>query len=224
MSKLYQLVVFDWEGTISDTLGLILQTIATEAHRLGFGEVDLYEARKYVSLGLTQALRNIFPNLSLHQHEQLMAAIQQAIITKPTELCLIPGVREFIQQLYEAKIDLAIASNKGHQSLLRALHTTGLDAYFKVIRCAGQVPEKPCPQMLEEIMEEFGQTPSTTLMIGDSPTDMEMAKSINVTAVGMDFYHYNEISLKSSGAFLVFDDYQLLAQFLKLTPFTEGVE
>ena len=223
MSKPYQLVVFDWEGTIADTLGMIFHTVTTEAVHLGFGTVDPYEARKYVDLGLTQALRRLFPHLSLIQQEQLLQAVQHAMRTKPTEVCLIPGVRELIEQLHNAHIHLAIASNKGHQSLLRALHSTGLDSFFKVTRSAGQTAAKPSPQMLEEIMDEFAQSRSTTLMIGDSPTDMEMAKSINVTAIGVDFYHQNEIALKAAGALAVFDDYQLLGQFLKLPPASTGV-
>ena len=216
MSNPYQLIVFDWEGTISDTLGLILHTVSTEAKKLGFGELDPYVARKYVDLGLVQALRKTFPDLSSKQHDQLLQAVHQAMITRPSEVCLIPGAREFIQQAHDAKIDIAIATNKGQQSLLRALQVTGLNALFKVTRSAGQTPAKPCPQMLEEIMDEFGSDPASTLMIGDSSSDIEMARNINVTAIGVDFYHQQEDALKAAGALAVFDDYQLLANFLGL--------
>ncbi|KTD46447.1 HAD family hydrolase [Legionella quateirensis] len=216
MSNPYQLVVFDWEGTIADTLGLILHTVAHEANVLGFGEIDPYQARKYVDLGLLNALKKVFPHLSSEQQDQLVQAVQHAMITRPTEVCLLPGALEFIQKLNLAKIDIAIATNKGQHSLLRALQATGLDEYFKVTRSAGQVPAKPCPQMLEEIMEEFGRDAATTLMIGDSATDMEMATSINVAAIGVDFYHQQEDALKTAGALAVFDDYKLLADYLKL--------
>ncbi|KTD57229.1 HAD family hydrolase [Legionella shakespearei] len=216
MSNPYQLVVFDWEGTIADTLGLILHTVANEASLLGFGEIDPNQARKYVELGLVQAIKKLLPQLSMTQHEQLLQAVQHAMISRPSEVCLLPGVLEFIHKLHDAGIDLAIASNKGHQSLLRALQTTGLDELFKVTRSAGQVPAKPCPQMLEEIMDEFGCSASSTLMIGDSSTDMEMAAQINVNAIGVDFYHQQEASLMAAGALAVFDDYQKLADFIQL--------
>lgn len=217
MSNPYQLVVFDWEGTISDTLGLILHVVTVETNRLGLGIIDPNQARKYVDLGLIQALHKLLPHLSIQQHEQLIQAVQKAMLTKPTEVFLLPGARQIIQQLHHARIDLAIASNKGHCSLSRALQTTGLDAFFKVTRCAGQVPAKPCPQMLEEIMTVFGQMPHTTLMIGDSVADIEMAKNCNVAAIGVDFYHQNARDLKAAGAIAVFDDYQLLAQFLNVS-------
>lgn len=216
MSNPYQLIVFDWEGTIADTLGLILHTVTTEANALGFGDVDPLKARKYVDIGLVQALKKLFPHLSDAQQEQLVQAVHHAMVSRPAEVCLIPGAREFIQKVRSANIDIAIATNKGQQSLLRALHVTGLDDVFKVTRSAGTVPAKPCPQMLQEIMDEFAAAPSSTLMIGDSVTDIEMARSIDVAAIGVDFYHQQSIALMDAGAVAVFDDYQLLAEFLKL--------
>ncbi|MGC1182164.1 HAD family hydrolase [Legionella sp.] len=212
----YDLVVFDWEGTIADTLSAVFHTVAVEANLLGFGAFDHNEAKKYVDLGLAKALRKVYPHLSTKQNEQLVHAVQQSMYTRPTEVCLIPGVREFINQLHNAKINIAIATNKGQQSLGRALQATGLDAVIKVTRSAGQMPAKPCPQMLEEIIEEFGGTSSSTIMIGDSVSDMEMAKNIHVTAIGVDFYHQQGTVLKKAGAVAVFNDYKLLADFLHL--------
>lgn len=216
MSNPYQLIVFDWEGTISDTLGLILNTVTSETRRLGFGEIDPKVARQYVDLGLVQALRKTLPDLSAKQHDELLQAIYHTLHTRPTEICLIPGVGEFIEQVHDANIAIAVASNKGQHSLNRAIQASGLDRFIRVVRSAGQTAAKPDPQMLEEIMEEFGQDESSTLMIGDSTVDMEMAKSIGVAAVGVDFYHQQEAALKEAGALAVFDDYQLLANFLNI--------
>jgi phosphoglycolate phosphatase len=218
MSNPYDLIVFDWEGTIADTLGIILHVVSTEANLLGFGDFDPYQARKYVDLGLIQSLRKTYPHLTTTQHQQLVQAVQLAMHSRSSDICLMPGVHELIYQLHEAKINLAIATNKGHQSLLRALQATGLDKLFKVTRSAGQAPAKPCPQMLEEIIEEYGGTAATTLMIGDSLTDMEMAKRAQVTAVGIDIYHQQEAAaFKTAGAVMVFDDYKQIIDFLNLS-------
>jgi len=216
MSSPYNLVVFDWEGTIADTLGAVFHAVSVEAELLGFGPFDPNEARQYVDLGLARSLNKAYPQLSAMEHEQLLQAVQFALHSRSTDICLIPGVLDFIYHLRDSNIDLAIATNKGHQSLLRALQVTGLDQIFRVTRSAGQVAAKPHPQMLEEIIEEFGGDVTTTLMIGDSATDMEMAKNINVTAVGVDFYHQQETALKAAGALAVFDDYRLLADFLNI--------
>lgn len=217
MSNPYELVVFDWEGTIADTLGVVLHLVASEANLLGFGDFDPSQARKYVDLGLVQALKKTYPLLSAAQHQQLLHAVQTAMHTRSLDVCLMPGVDELINQLHDTGINLAIATNKGQHSLARALQVTGLDQIFKVTRSAGQVPAKPCPQMLQEIIEECGASHATTLMIGDSPTDIEMARTIQVPAVGVDFYHQQEAALKAAGAIAVFDEYKQLANFLQLT-------
>jgi len=216
MSMPYRLVIFDWEGTLGDTLGPVLHLIAVEAERLQLGEFDEWDARKYVVLGLPRALNKIFPHLSLHQQEQLIQAVQESLATHASDVCLIPGAELVVRQLKQEGIGLAIATNKGQQSLQRALQASALADCFKVTRAAGQVPAKPCPQMLEEIMEECGVTPSETLMVGDSEVDIEMAQLAGVDAVGVDFDHIQGARLRAAGALDVFNDYQQLANYLKL--------
>ncbi|KTD08600.1 HAD family hydrolase [Legionella jamestowniensis] len=216
MSKSYRLVVFDWEGTLGDTLGQIFNSVATEARRLNFGEIDEQLARQSVELGLVKALRKIFPHLNEDEHEQLLNAVQQSLISRTTEVYLMPGAKEFVNRLHDAGIDIAIATNKGQQSLQRVLSVSGLDVFFKITRSAGQTAAKPSPQMLEEILEAFGVTPKEAVMVGDSITDMEMAGNLGVDAVGVDFYHQQKEALLAAGAKAVFNDYQQLADFLHL--------
>lgn len=216
MSRSYRLVVFDWEGTLGDTLGQILNTVADVAKSLQFGEFDESLARQYVVLGLVVAVKKLFPHLSMSQHEQLLQAVQYSLVTNPKKICLIPGAELIVQQLHKKGFMLAIATNKGQPSLQRALQATGLDAFFTITRSAGQVPAKPCPQMLLEIMETAEVSAEETLMVGDSPTDMEMAQQVFVDAIGVDFYDQQATSLRAAGALDVFDDYQQLASYLRL--------
>lgn len=216
MSKRYRLVVFDWEGTLGDTLGQIFNTVATEAKKLQFGELDEQTARQAVGLGLVMAVKKVFPHLNESQLEQLLLAVHQSLHSRSAEVYLIPGARRIVERLSAEGINLAIASNKGQQSLQRALHLCELDLFFKVTRSAGIAPAKPCPQMLEEIIAEFDVEPAETLMVGDSVSDIEMAKSIGVDAIGVDFYHQQESSLRAAGAIEVFDDYLQLGKYLQL--------
>lgn len=216
MSKPYRLVVFDWEGTLGDTLGQVLNIVASEARRLNFGDLDEGLAREYVVLGLVMAVKKLYPLLSSHDHQTLLDAVQTALMRAPQNISLIPGAETVVKQLHQAGIDIAVATNKGQRALLRALEATGLHAYFQVTRSAGQSPPKPCPQMLEEIMATFGVSPSETLMVGDSVIDMDMAREAQVDAVGVDFYHQQASNLLAAGAKEVFDDYKQLASYLQL--------
>ena len=219
MKKSYRLVVFDWEGTLGDTLGHILDALATQARLLHFGELDEKAARQYVTLGLARAVKKLFPHLSMNQHEQLLAAVQEALYKVSADECLFPGAKHIVQQMQRAGMYVAIATNRGQQSLQRALQASGMDDFIRVTRSADQVPPKPCPQMIEEIMDIFGVTPSETLMIGDSVSDIEMASNANVNAIGVDFYHCQEAELSALGALAVFDDYAQLARYLDLPDF-----
>ncbi len=216
MNKTYDLVIFDWEGTLGDTLGPILTAVASEAKRMGLGNIDEQGARGCVSLGLPRAVNKLFPNLSLHQHAHLIEAVQVALASHSSDVCLMPGALPLIQQLHAQGVQLGIATNKGQHSLQRVLHMSGLDQFFKVTRAAGQVPLKPCPQMLEEILDAFGMQASQSLMIGDSVADIEMASAIAMDSIGVDFYHQQTQELLAAGALKVFDDYQQVHRFLQL--------
>lgn len=224
MSKRYRLVVFDWEGTLGDTLGQILNNVAVEARRLNFGELNEQLARQSVELGLVKAMKIVFPHLTLRQHQELLQAVQQSLVSRHADVYLIPGARLIIERLVQAGIDVAIATNKGQQSLQRALQLSGLDEWIKITRSAGQTPPKPCPQMLEEILNEFMLSPDEAIMVGDSVTDVEMAKLIGMDAVGVDFYHQQREALTAAGALCVFDDFQLLAEYMHLPDFPRKTE
>ncbi|HCA88903.1 MAG TPA: HAD family hydrolase [Legionellales bacterium] len=216
MSKPYRLVVFDWEGTLSDTLGQTFYYVAKEARRLNFGELDEDLARKLVDLGLNHALQRLFPHLTLKEHETLLQAVQNHHLQRLTQIHLLPGAKEFVEQLDKHGFMLAIATNKGQQGLTRALVASNLQPFFKITRTASQCTAKPATQMLEEIIEQAGVLPEETLMIGDSVTDIEMAKGCHVDAIGVSFYHQHITALLAAGAMGVFFNYPELAESLNL--------
>ena len=217
MNNRYKLVVFDWEGTLVDALGQVLQCINAAATALNYGTVDLATARRYVALGLPTAIIKLFPHLSTPEFEILLQKIQQLITlgAKKNTISLLPGAQLVVESLKQRGVYLAIASNKGAQSLTRALHHSGLQNCFTIVKAAGTLPPKPSPQMLEEILTECMVSNTDTLMIGDSISDMQMARSVNVDAIGIDFYNYNTEILLQAGALTVFNDYNKLMLFLE---------
>jgi phosphoglycolate phosphatase len=216
MSRSFDLIVFDWEGTLGDPLGYVLHVLEQQATMLKFPPFDSDAARRCVVFGLERAVKKLFPTLALHQHERLLHAIQHALQGHHGETCLFPGARKLIACIQQAGIHLAIATNKSSHALQRSLQTTALTSFFPITRCADHVPAKPCPQMLEEIMAIYDIAPSSTLMIGDSVADMEMAEFAHVQGVGVDFYRQHAASLRAAGAVEVFDNYDQLGCFLGL--------
>lgn len=219
INQRYELVVFDWEGTLSDTSTFVLTLLAKEANRLHFGALDEHLARQSVSLGLTTMIKRCFPLLALTQQEMLLEAMQQTLSKCSLDESLIPGAETIVHAIHACGIQLAIATNRGKQALQRALTASGLAPYFTVTRTASDAPAKPCPQMLEDILAYSGVIAEKALMIGDSRTDIEMAVSIGVDAIGVNFYFQQDQKneLLASGASAVFDNYQMVADYLGLS-------
>lgn len=217
MTKLpYKLIVLDWEGTLGDPLGHIHDALEKEAEHLGLGDYDAACARRYVSLGLEKAVRKIFPDLTQDMYERLLRGVQQELVSSHAVAYLFDGARELLQKAHAAGFILAIATNKGQQSLERALQALGIESFFSATRSAGQLPAKPCPDMLEEILDLTGCAPEETLMIGDSVSDMEMASAIDVPRIGVDFYYQQADDLKKAGAQDVFCDFKQIEEYLGL--------
>src|SRR3990167_4738468 len=100
MAKTYKLIIFDWEGTLVDTLGRVLHNVAIEANKLNYGCFELKLARQYAALGLDVAISKIFPHLSTSQRHILLNAVQDSMITQPRHaLHLLPGARKIIEYL-----------------------------------------------------------------------------------------------------------------------------
>ncbi len=216
MKQPYKLIVFDWEGTLGDPLGHVHSALSQEAKALSLGAYDMLSARKYVSLGLDKAVKKIFPGFQLPQYERLLLGVQQALMLSHTDVYLFEGAKQCIEKLHKAGVLLAIATNKGQQSLARTLDVLALKPFFAMTRAAGEAPPKPSPDMLADILETLGVLPEETLVIGDSPSDIDMARALNVAALGVDFYHQHTDALKQAGAVDVLYDFKQIETYLGL--------
>lgn len=212
----YGLFVFDWEGTISDTLGSVLKCIREEGEARGFYDFEERQAREALPSGLLWGIKKGFPTLDIHAQEILIADVQESLKKHRHEVSLVPGVFEFIKTLHEAQVFLAVASNKGETGLIRALKDSGLDGFFHLIRGAGEFPPKPSPEMLLNILTVLNIPLDSALMIGDSVSDIEMASSVGMDAFGMTFCQGDSEILEKAGALAVFQNYASLSASLDI--------
>ena len=214
MTRPYQLVVFDWEGTLADTLGQVAQIMYEKAESLGYLPQDKSVIGQGIGLGLLNAVKKSFPHLTSEEHHTLLLAVQQSLCAKSPVPCLFPGAVHLIKQLHQMGVILAIATNKGQQSLRQALQKAQLSDYFQVTRAAGQAQPKPHPQMLLEILDTVLVEPRKAVMIGDSVSDIEMAVSVGMDAIGVDFDGHSAAALLAVGAKHIIHHYEELAEFL----------
>lgn len=184
----YRLLVFDWDGTLADSIGHIVTAMDAAIAEAGLGPRRKQELLDVIGLELEQAFAQLYPALTAPDRRELAAAYRrhyQRLAAAP--ITLFPGVSEVIAALHAGGYRLAIATGKSRRGLDRALAQSGLARYFHTSRCADETFSKPHPQMLIEIMERLGVPPEQTIMVGDSHHDLEMAKNAGVASVAVNY-------------------------------------
>ena len=187
MAKKFELLVFDWDGTLLDSAGAIVEAIKAACRDLDLPEPSDERARHVIGLGLSDALRYAVPDLPELHYPQMVDRYRHHYLSKDHDLQLFNGAVELISELDSAGFLLAVATGKSRVGLERALKTSGLGHYFQASRCADECFSKPHPQMLEELMDEFSVPPARTLMIGDTTHDLQMARNAGVAGLAVDY-------------------------------------
>ncbi len=185
MLRQFDLVVFDWDGTLMDSTVAIVRSIQAAAVDLGLPEPPQERARHVIGLGLGDALRHVVPELDAVQATQFAARYRHHYFTYEDQLGLYAGAHELLKAIADSGVGLAVATGKSRLGLVRALKATGLESRFAATRCADQTHSKPHPAMLQELMQELQTTPERTLMVGDTTHDLTMARAAGTPAVGI---------------------------------------
>ncbi|MEY2633201.1 MAG: hypothetical protein RIR00_1855 [Pseudomonadota bacterium] len=187
MPKRFDLIVFDWDGTVMDSAAIIVQSIQAACRDLGLPEPSDARARHVIGLGLVDALSYAVPELQPAAYPQMVDRYRHHYLANDHTLALFAGIPALIDALAEAGHALAVATGKSRVGLDRALKYTGLGPRFHGSRCADECHSKPHPQMLEELMDEFGVSPERTLMIGDTTHDLQMAINAGTGALAVSY-------------------------------------
>lgn len=193
----YELIVFDWDGTLMDSAGMIVHCVQEAARDLGIPPPADERARHIIGLGLGDALRHALPDLPEERYEDLVERYRHHYLSRDHELVLFAGADALIQDLAQSGRFLGVATGKSRRGLDRALEHSGLGACFHATRCADECHSKPHPQMLEELMAEFAVSPAATLMIGDTTHDLLMAQNAGVDAVAVSYGAHPRAALEA---------------------------
>jgi phosphoglycolate phosphatase len=186
-ARRFDLIAFDWDGTLFDSTGLIVRCIQSACSDIG-ADVPSDEAAAYViGLGLHDALKHAAPGLAPERYPELGARYRHHYFARQHELMLFDGTLAMLQALKAANHWLAVATGKGRRGLDEALAHSQLHGVFDATRTADQTASKPHPMMLLELMAELGATPQRTLMIGDTTHDLLLARNAGVASVGVSY-------------------------------------
>lgn len=197
----YQLVVFDWDGTLMDSEARIVTCLRQAAADVGLPVPTVAESRDIIGLGLDEAMARLFPGVEASGRSRLVDAYRgHWLDDKVAPSPLFDGAVDLVNLLRDAGVLLAVATGKSRRGLDRALDDCGLRDLFDVTRCADETRSKPHPQMLEEILTDLDTAPAAALMVGDTEYDMRMAQGIGVPAVGIEHGVHTRERLIEHGA------------------------
>ena len=183
----YDLIVFDWDGTLFDSTALIVRAIQAACRDLGAPVPSDEAAAHVIGLGLQDALQHAVPDLPVDLYPELGRRYRQHYFASHDQVTLFAGVPELLAGLRERNHWLAVATGKNRHGLDEALRISGLADRFDATRTADETRSKPHPQMLQELMREFGTDPERTLMIGDTTHDLQLAANAGTDAVAVAY-------------------------------------
>ncbi|EKG42274.1 HAD-super family hydrolase [Pseudomonas syringae pv. avellanae str. ISPaVe013] len=188
MRRDYDLLIFDWDGTLADSVGRIVLSMRTAAIETDLEVRDDTAIKGIIGLGLPEAIRTLYPQISGNQlidFRQHYADSYMAMDNVPSPL--FDGVVESIQAFREDGYRLAVATGKARRGLDRVLKANGWQGYFDATRAADETASKPDPLMLNEIMAHCGVAPQRSLMIGDASFDLLMARNAGMDSVAVGY-------------------------------------
>jgi len=194
----YSLIIFDWDGTLIDSAGIIVQCIQQASADLGLEVPDRERASHVIGLGLHDSLRHAVPGLPPERYAEFVGLYRKHFLAREAATRLFPGIEDLLKNLSQTRL-LAIATGKSRRGLERALQASGLKAYFSASRCADESTPKPHPAMLLEIMKELKVSGEDALMIGDTSHDMEMARGAGIDALAVTYGAHAEPALRACG-------------------------
>ncbi|OUS41416.1 hypothetical protein A9R00_01040 [Oleispira antarctica] len=212
----YQVIIFDWDGTLVDSTARIVDSLQMASSEVGLPKLTNHQLQQIIGLGLPEALKKLWPLISSEQLQQ-MSALYSANFSTHSDVHadFFPKAHEFFEELRGLGYVLAVATGKTRRGLDEMLDGMAVRDVFDITRCADETTSKPDPHMLKEILTVLGLSSEQALMVGDTSFDLDMAKAIDMDAVGMTHGAHESDILLASGASALCQDLNVLLDWIK---------
>lgn len=195
-----QVAIFDWDGTLVDSVEHIADSLHQAATELGYPAREREAYRNIIGLGMVEALEMLYPGISQDQMSEIRQGYGRYFFAKETTpQQVFTGMTDVLKDLRIAGKGCAVATGKSRRGLEGALISSGLGPHFDLTRCADETRSKPDPAMLNEILTHYGLRPEQAVMVGDTVYDMEMAQRIGMPAIGVEWGVHDRETLARFG-------------------------
>jgi phosphoglycolate phosphatase len=183
----FDLIVFDWDGTLFDSTALITRCIQAACADVGAAVPSDRDASYVIGMGLIEALQHAAPGLPRERYPELGNRYRHHYFAKQHEIVLFDGTLAMLEALKGRNHWLGVATGKSRRGLDDALNSVQLKGLFDGTRTADETASKPHPRMLLELMHEFGVEAERTLMVGDTTHDLQLAANAGAASVGVSY-------------------------------------
>jgi len=186
MKNKFDLIIFDWDGTLIDSIDWIVHCLQTAGKHCGCDIPEPQAAKDVIGLSITNACAKLFPGVDQETLTQLTDCYQQTYLSRQLNRGdLFPGVYDMLVELKQAGYQLAVATGKTRAGLQEALQATDTEALFCITRCSDETASKPDPLMLHQIMQHTQAANERSLMVGDSTHDLQMAMNAQISSIAV---------------------------------------
>ncbi len=219
LSGAARLAVFDCDGTLVDSQHAIIAAMEAAYREQAIPPPHGEQIRRMVGLPLEIAIARLLGDRDAatvaRVHDSFIQASRALRARGEVREPLYPGALAALEEVAEGGWQLGVATGKSTRGLTATLEEHGLADRFMTLQTADTAQGKPHPEMLENAMSHAGATPSSTVMIGDTSFDMEMARNAGTRAIGVNWGYHREEELMSAGAEVVIHGFAELEQVLE---------
>ncbi len=192
----FDLIVFDWDGTLFDSTALIARCIQAACADLGTAVPSERQASYVIGMGLADALQHAAPDLPRERYRELGDRYRRHYYARQHEIVFFDGTLAMLEALKARGHRLAVATGKSRLGLTQALELSTLGSLFDATRTADETASKPDPRMLVELMDAFQVAPARTLMIGDTTHDLQLAANAGSASIGVSYGAHDHRAFK----------------------------
>jgi phosphoglycolate phosphatase len=207
----YKAIVFDWDGTLMDSIGKIVESMQTSAKHLGLPTPSFEQAKDVIGISLLPALKQLF-NIQDEKAALELFHTYKEHFKDHTQIIspLFSGTIPLLESLKQQGYILAVATGKGRQGLEHNWQQSDTKHFFSASRTADDAQSKPSPDMLQQLLSELNLTADQVLMVGDTTYDMAMAEAINMDRIGVSFGVHSADTLQKHTPLAVIDSLEEL--------------
>lgn len=213
----YDAVVFDLDGTLTDTLEDLKNSVNYAMREFGFPERTLEEVRAFVGNGVKRLVDLSVPENTPEEISAECLSVFKShykenslVATKPYD-----GIVSMLEKLKKQGIKIAVVTNKMHEAAEDIVRIFFADLIDITLGQIDGMAQKPQPDGINFVLEKLGVSKEKAVYVGDSEVDCFTARNAEISCVGVSWGFRDENVLRESGADYIINKPQEIFDIIK---------